>query len=425
MSRRLAYLVARYPKLSETFVADEIEALERQGEALDLYALVRGRDGSAADHRTPFVPGALRCAAGQLHWLLRAPTRLLGLWGRVLWEHRGSGRALLAAAACAAVAPALASRMRRRGTTHVHAQFATHAALVAWAVRRLAGISYSFTAHADDVFVRRPMLGEKVRDAAFVVTISAFNRRFLVEQLGAWARPRIEVLHCGVSTQDFAPLPPPKPPSAEAPFTLLCVGRLEEKKGQVHLVEACRLLAQRGIDFRCLLVGEGSLRPALERARDAAGLGDRLRLLGAQPRARIAALLEQAHVFALPSVATASGRADGIPVALMEAMALARPVVSTRTSGIPELIEDGRSGLLVPPGDAPALADALARLHAEPETARALAEAAHRRVRRHFDLDANVARLRGLFGEAMGEAALPRPLEARIGSAARIGEAGP
>jgi glycosyltransferase involved in cell wall biosynthesis len=233
-----------------------------------------------------------------------------------------------------------------------------------------------------------------------VVAISEYNRRrLLTEQLGV-AASRIRVVRCGVSASRFTPLPAP---TGNAPFTVLCVARLEPKKGHRHLIEACRLLVARGIAVRCWIAGEGRERARLERARDAAGLGTRVVLLGNQSRAEIRGLLADAHVFVLPSVVARDGRRDGIPVALMEAMAMQRPVVSTRISGIPELIDDGISGRLVDPGDAAALADALEQLYRDPARAARMAEYAARRVQERFDLDQNVAQLEQLFCAASAD----------------------
>lgn len=427
MSARVAYLVGRFPKLSESFVADEMDALERQGVAIELYALVRGRAPLAqpgASRRHPSVAGlpSPRWVAAQCYWLLRAPRRLLGIWLVVLRRHCGSPRRLAQPAFAVAAASLLALRMRRARIEHVHAHFATHAALAAWVIQRLTGIPYSFTAHADDVFVRRPMLEQKVREAAFVVTVSEFNRRFLLRELGEPARARLRVVHCGVATDAFAPVQAAAG-GRDVPFTILCVGRLEEKKGQRVLLEACRRLDARGLAFRCQLVGEGREREALLRQRRALGLGDRVELLGARPREQIRELLACADVFVLPSVVAASGRAEGIPVALMEAMAMQRPVVSTRTSGIPELIEDGCSGILVEPGDPEALAEALLALQAEPERAARIAREGRRVVCERFDLHRNAQQLRRLFTESRATDLAGRT-EAPIGAAAGLGEAG-
>jgi glycosyltransferase involved in cell wall biosynthesis len=391
---RIAFLVPRFPKLSETFVTDEMAALERRGATIELYALLAGHDptSSTPSRFSAIVASAPRALAAQLYWLLRRPLPLLRIWQSALREHRSSPRRFAQALLGIGAAGEFALRMRRGGIAHVHAHFATHSALAAWAIGRLAGIPYSFTVHADDLFVRRPMLAEKVGESSFVVAISEFNRRLLVEQLGEWASDRLRLLHCGVEPSTFAPLPPPK---ESEPFTVLCVGRLEPKKGQRHLIEACRQLAERGIAIRCWLVGEGRDRAGLERACRELGLADRIQLWGACPRERVRELMADAHVFALPSVVAEDGRADGIPIALMEAMAMQRPVISSRISGIPELIEHERSGLLVAPGDPTALADALAHVHGDPLRAAQMARAAAAVVRERFDVDESARRLLG------------------------------
>ena len=297
-----------------------------------------------------------------------------------------------------ALASLYALRVERRGVAHVHAHWATHPALGAWVVHRLTGLSYSITTHADDLFVQQTMLAEKARRASFLVAISEYNRRFLIERLGA-AAPRIEVVHCGVATKDLRPI-------AERdgdPFRIACVGRLEEKKGQAILLDACAELVRRGLDLHCDLIGDGRDRIALAARIAELGLGDRVTLHGALPRGPVLAVMAGATVVVLPSVVTATGRRDGVPVALMEAMALARPVVASAVSGIPELVEHERTGLLVAPGNAAALVAALARLLADAGLRRQLGAAGRIRVEQEFDLDRCADRLfELLIGEIDG-----------------------
>lgn len=401
MSLHLAYWVSRFPKVSETFIVDELLALEAAGVELTLHALAVGRGGPVGpevadlDRRCrrlgPLSPGWL-LAQGQ--WFLRAPIRLVGIWGQVLGRHIGAPRALLRAIVAVAHGVAHADSLQRAEVDHVHAHFATHTALAAWVIHRLTGIPYSFTAHADDLFVSRPMLEEKVRDAAFVVTISRFNRDYLREHVAAASETPIEIVRCGVATEAF---PPAAVPAADEPFTIACVARLERKKGHRHLLDACAALVARGVDVRCRLLGDGSERSALASRARQLGLGARVEFLGAGSRDLVREVIAKAHVVVLPSVVDESGRADGVPVSLMEAMAMARPVVTTRVTGIPELVEDGVGGLLVPPGDALALADAIARLRGDPALAARLASGGRRRVLAEYDLHRNVDRLRTLF----------------------------
>jgi len=414
---KVAYLVSRFPKVSETFIVDEILALERRGVSVELFALVRQREAVSHPEAAPLTR---RCQVAslatpglwlaQLTWLVRSPRALLATWARVLWGHRRSPRLFARAIAVVALASLYALRIERSGAAHVHAHWATHPALGAWVVHRLTGLSYSFTAHADDLFVQQTWLAEKARDAAFLVTISEYNRRFLRALLGDTA-PRIEVVHCGVRTAELrAPAQP-----ADGRFRIACVARLEPKKGQAVLIEACAALVQRGIDVHCDLVGAGRDRAALAAQVAARGLGRRVVLHGAQPRERVRALVAGATAVAQPSIVTATGRQDGIPVSLMEAMALERPVVASALSGIPELVLHERSGLLIPPGDARALADALARLAGDPALRQRLGAAGRQRVQQLFDLERSADALCGLFIAQIGArspAARPAALSA-------------
>lgn len=400
MALRVGYVVSRFPKLSETFIVDEIDALERRGTRVELFAFMRGREPWVQAASKPLAEraqhprwGGLGDVAALLRWLLRRPLRLCDVLWTVAVEHAGSPRMGARALVAVAHGAGFALAMERAGVQHVHAHWATWTATCAWVVHRLTGLPYSFTAHADDIFVARPMLARKVEDAAFVVTIADFTRRWLVDRVSPAAAARVEVVHCGLDVSQFTPAPPPDGGRLE----IACVARLEPKKGLLHLVDACRVLRDEGVDFRCRIAGEGRQRGALEARIREHALFDRVELLGAQPREVVRALLLESHVMALPAVVDAEGRADGIPVALMEAQALGRACVATPVSGIPELIEDGRNGLLVAPGDAPALAAALARLAADRALCERLGAEGPRRVRAGFDIDGSAERLQRLM----------------------------
>ena len=235
---KVAYLVSRFPKLSETFIVDEILALERRGVEVELYSLARqarARLASRSASRSRALPRSRRRSrrgsASPSSPGSRARRARCSRSGRACCcEHWRSPRLLARSIATVAFASLHALHMQRCGVAHVHAHWATHPALAAWVVHRLTGLPYSFTAHADDLFVQQSMLREKARRAAFVVAISEYNRRFLTEQLGA-AAPRIEVVHCGVAT---AELRPRRRVRAGGPFRIACVARLEQKKGQAR-----------------------------------------------------------------------------------------------------------------------------------------------------------------------------------------------
>jgi glycosyltransferase involved in cell wall biosynthesis len=240
------------------------------------------------------------------------------------------------------------------------------------------------------------MLCEKVAEASFVVAISRYNQEVIAEECGDAALRTTLVLHCGVDTQRFRPRSAMAPAARPVP-RLLCVGSLHEVKGQQHLIEACRLLRARGLELAVQLVGEGPDRAALARQINEAGLGDRIELTGTRTSVELAELLRGADLVATPSVPSRDGRREGIPVALMEAMATGLPVVASRLSGIPELVEHDKSGLLVEPGDVDGLADAIELLCSEPALRKRLGRAAREKVLSEFDLNANAAALAELF----------------------------
>jgi colanic acid/amylovoran biosynthesis glycosyltransferase len=209
------------------------------------------------------------------------------------------------------------------------------------------------------------------------------------------------VIRCGVDTRVFSP-PVARP--ADGPLQIVCIGTLHEVKGQTHLIEACRLLREAGLRFTCRLVGEGPDREALETRIAAAGLSRQVELVGARTRPEIATMLRDADVLVLPSVPTSRGQREGLPVVLMEAMSAGLPVVASGISGIPELVEDGVTGLLVPPGQPVAIAAAVERLGHDPTLRRRLGAAARERVLADFDVDRNAAALAARFARSRDEA---------------------
>lgn len=397
---RVAYVMSRFPKISETFILYEILALEALGVAVEVFPLVREREpiqhreatrlANAAHHLRPFSLAVLRA---QWYWLRRRPRAYASVWLAAIRGNITSPRFLARAMVVVPLAAAFARDMRELRVHHIHAHWATHPALAAYAASRLTGIPYSFTAHAHDIYVERPMLREKIERARFVVTISEYNRRFLEDLYGSVAADRLLVIHCGTDPELFRP--PDARPSG--PWTMVCVASLQPQKGQSHLVEACRQLTASGLEVRCLLVGDGESRGALTEQIRQAGLGSVVQLLGQQPRHRVVELLGAADVVVQPSVVLASGKMEGIPVALMEALAMERPVVATSISGVPELVEDGVTGLLVDQGDPGQLAAALLRLHADEALAKRLGRAGRVRVVKAFNLHRSAAELARRF----------------------------
>jgi glycosyltransferase involved in cell wall biosynthesis len=420
---RVGYLMSWYPAVTETFILHEMLQLLRLGVNIEIFPLL----GAATEVQHP---GAEELAGrvqyhralsseflvAQLYWLLRRPGRYLRTWACALLGNARSLGFLVRALVVVPRAALIARRMQRRGVRHVHAHWATHPALAAFVVQELTGIGYSFTAHAHDLYLDRTMLRPKFEAARFVVTISEFNRALLCRLFGSAAFAKAVVIPCGVDPRLFRPRPQR---TVDGMFRIACVAGLRDYKGHRWLLDACAILEARGVPFRCVLVGDGPERGRIEERIAAAGLGGRVWLLGNQPQDRIRVLIDESDVMALPSVVTERGMMDGVPVALMEAMAAAVPVISTRVSGIPELVQDGRTGLLVPEKDARALADALERLFRDAGLARRLAARGRERVLRHYNLIRNARRLRDhLMAAVEGRAtpALERSVRARLDS---------
>jgi glycosyltransferase involved in cell wall biosynthesis len=398
----VAYVMSRFPKISETFILTEILGLERHGVRVEVYPLLRERPRlvhpeaaalAARAHYLPLLSPAV--LASQAHWLARRPRAYLGALRDVA---RGTFGSLNFFAGGLAIFPKVAHAarlMEASGVTHVHCHFANHPALAGLVIGRLTGLPYSFTAHGSDLHVERRMLPEKVEEAAFVATVSGYNRQIILRECRGRFEQKVHVIHAGVDTELFAPHRNGHVPTG--PLRVLCVGTLHEVKGQVHLIDACNLLAEQGVEIKCRLVGDGPDRRLLERRIAATGLAARVSLVGGRTRPQVAAELAAADVLVAPSVRTKAGKREGIPVALVEAMSSGLPVVASDLSGIPELVEHGVSGLLVPPRDPAALAAALRALHDDRSLGPRLGAAARRRVLAEFDAERSVQELVGHF----------------------------
>lgn len=411
----VAVVVSRFPLVTETFVLREIDELERQAQPVRLVPLLRERPAVVHPEVRPwlrralFTPWLSRAIVGaNLRALTRYPGRYPGLLLRLVAGTVTRPGVLVRTLALFPKAVYLGERLEAEGVRHLHAHFATYPATVAWVASRLFGLTFSFTVHAHDLFVHRALLEPKVKEARFVRAISRFNRVYLERLYPAARSPdegpeKVTVIHMGIEPERYEP--PDDPPyddrrddglmgetgiSLGDPARLLCVAALKPYKGLPVLLAACEALVRDGRDVVCEVVGEGPDRRALEREirhRGLSGEGqrERVRLVGALPQEEVARRLARTDVFVLPSVVAKDGQMEGLPVVLMEALAARRPTVATRLSGIPELVEDGVTGLLVDPGDPQALATAVARLLDDRELASRLAEAGRRRVEAEYD----------------------------------------
>ena len=415
MNQPIAYLVSRFPKLTETFILYEMQALEALGARIELFPLIRHKEEvihpeahnwiKRARYRKWYSPRAL---FSQLYWLWRSPSVVLGIWFEILSEYRSKPRYLLRYLLTTYLAFDFAREMQKIGIGHIHAHWATYPTTAAYIVSRLTGIPYSLTAHAHDIYVDQTMLEKKINAAAFTITISEHNRQYLQQHIGIKAPDRIQVLHCGVDTKVFKP----SERSLKGLFTIIAIAALEEKKGHRYLIEALQSFSTRGWPFRCLLIGEGPQRSSIEAQIHQAGLQDRVTLMGGQSRSRVIELLGNADVMVLPSIRLESGKQEGIPVALMEGMAMGLPVIASRISGVPELVIDGVNGVLVPEKDAQALTSALIELYQDADYRRELGSRAREKVLTEFDLARTTASLYSLIKQDRGGSKPSRPIDA-------------
>lgn len=402
---RIGYLGRVLPVLSETFVVREIAALRALGVRIKAFSLYRPEAATAHPEAPDLArevevfwrPASPLFWLAHLFFLFRHPRRYFyclsrfALWAPEPWRNRRRCLAFFL------VAPYAAWRMRRAGIQHLHAHFASAPASVALTAAHLAGISFSFTVHAYDIFIDRLLLPVKLAAAAFVASISRFNIGYLQANFPeAAARARLKLVRNGLDPQRFRPIPHP----AGIPPLILAVGRLVETKGFHLLVEACARLRQNSTACRCLIVGEG---PEAERLKNLVadlGLEDRVELPGRLQPAALLPYFRRTDLLAMPACVRQCDQ-DGIPTVLIEALALEIPVVATLVSGIPELVIDGVTGLLVEPDDPAALAAALARLLTDRALARRLAAAGRALVVQEFNSRRSAARMAELFAEAI------------------------
>lgn len=393
--------MTKFPTITETFVLYEILELERLGLSVEIFPVMREVDTAFHPEAQALVERAhyqkffaWRTLADQFHWLIKRPLRFLKTWVTVVVGNLASPKFLGRTLAVTPLAMSWARKVQALDIEHVHAHFATHAATIGYVIHQLTDVPYSITAHAHDIYVDRSMLVTKLRAAAFIVTISDHNRRLLEALYGPTVASKVHVIHCGVDTNLFEPAPAP---DENELLTIVCVAGLREMKGQRYLVEACRILKAQGVGFECLLVGEGEGRPLLEDMIARYDLAGQVMLLGAKPRPEVSEIVQNCDIFVLPSVILKSGKMEGIPVSLMEAMAAGKPVISTEISGIPELIEHQRTGLLIPEHDAEALAAAIMHLAEDTSLRQAYGAFGRQHVLNEFDLEKNTHQLFSLF----------------------------
>jgi colanic acid/amylovoran biosynthesis glycosyltransferase len=386
-----AYLFERFPSFTQTFCFREVEEMMRQGMGAAIYSIREAEEGSAADASLPgrvqYMPKddelnkAVRDARAA-HLIHSDVWDVFSGWG-----DRGDKTRLYEAAW-------LGLELKRRRIRHVHVHFAGIAARTAYWIKQFYGIGYSFTGHANDIFCETDFpvsLDELVKEARMVVTVTEFSRDWLRKRCPEWA-VKIERVYNGIHPEEFV-----RADFSAEPPEIVSVGRLIEKKGFGELIAACAMLRQRGVEFRCRIIGSGPLEEKLRRQIAEAGLAKLVTLEGARAEAEVIAFLKRARVFALACTHDPDGGSDNLPTVIMEAMAAGLPVVSTRVAGVPEMIDDGKTGRLLDEHDVAGIAAALEGLLLDAEMARRSGAAGREMVERKFATEKTTGDLKHLL----------------------------
>jgi glycosyltransferase involved in cell wall biosynthesis len=396
MKKKIAYIISRFPTVSETFILYEMIELTKLGMEIDVFPLIHQKGSvihtevESIAHKVHYPAlFSLHTIRDHFFWFRKKPGIYLKTIFQALLKNVRSLKFFSRAIIVILLSAQVARKMEQLGTQHIHAHSATHPTLMAYIVQQLTGVPYSFTAHSSDIYFNQTMLKEKINCARFVVTISKYNVDFLRGVSPEIPAQKIHVIHCGIDPAKFRVEPVQQ--LNTSPFTMICVGRLEKIKGHQYLIEACGQLKAQNIDFHCYLVGDGELQTRVQEEIDRLGLVDHVELLGFQTHDKVIELLGQVDALVLPSLS------EGIPVAVMEGMASGLPIVATAVTGVPELVEDGVTGLLVPSKDSPALAEAIITLCNSPERRAQMGRAGRKKVLNEFNLQKSAMELYSAF----------------------------
>jgi colanic acid/amylovoran biosynthesis glycosyltransferase len=400
---KIAYMMSRFPKITETFVLYEMVAVMQLGIAVEIYPLMREHTTTMHPEAVPLVEQAhftahisLEIILTNLRALVSQPRTYFLTLFTSLRATLGSRRFFTGILAFYPKSVYLAYKMQAAGITHIHAHFASFPAATAYIIHQFTDIPYSFTAHGSDLHRDQHMLYEKIHDSKFVATISKYNHQILLSYCDESDVEKVRIIHCGVDVDAFKP---DNNYGDTNTLNLLCIGTLHEVKGQKYLIQACARLKESGIKFQCHFIGDGPDETVLQEEVAHKNLSDEITFHGRLLRSEVIRILSQADIVITPSVPTNDGRREGIPVVIMEAMAFGIPVIASDLSGIPELIDPNINGILVPPGDVDAIATAIERLISKPNLRRKLGTNGRQKIIDEFNLDENARILSELFEE--------------------------
>jgi glycosyltransferase involved in cell wall biosynthesis len=410
---KIAMLVSRFPKVNDTYQLREMNALEKMGVPIELFSLVHHQEGTVHDEAKSLDSRAHyfkllspEVIKAQLTWLRRDPSGYLAAWKWGIRENKSAPDFFLRTFVLTPIAAAMALRMEALGIEHVHAHFATYPTHAALVIKRLTGIPYSFTGHAHDIQVRHEGLQDKLAEAEFYFCCTRDGAEQLRLSFGEAAESKGHVVYHGLDIDQFRFLEP-NPDHGDRPLRIVVVASFEPCKGHAYLIEACRILKQRGIETEVKLIG-GELANApgfldeLKQQTNSAGLSDSIDFVGKVNSTKVREWIEWSDIGCLACCRAPDGHQDGIPNFLTECLSSGRPVVSSLQAGVMELVTDGVEGLLVRTRDSEALAGALQRMKEHPELRAEMGRAGRDKVEREHNVTVNTNRLHEIYLEEVG-----------------------
>jgi glycosyltransferase involved in cell wall biosynthesis len=397
---KIGYIVSLFPCWSETFIINELVELKKRGIGLTIFSIRKDFEKFTQEKARQFIKDTrytkkIGIVLSLFFWFIRRPLVILGLFIMVLGKRYNNFKEFTKHIWCIVVASFFARIAKKEGIEHLHAHFATYPAFTAFAINKLTGIPYTFTCHAHDIFLDKTFLKEVIAGAKTVVTISDYNKRYIVDYCGNGVADKISVIHCGLNLSDFQLARAKKDGGRK---NIVSIGRFTEMKGFEYLIKACNRLKE-SIDFKCRIIGEGPFKNQLQNLIDTSGLNKYVALEGVQDNQKVRVVLNEADIFVLPSVWSEKDGQDGIPVVLMEAMASGVPVVASRLSGIPELVIDKSTGLLVEPRDEAGLAQKIMELTNDSILQKELVLNARRKIEQEFNAERSADSLINLFSQ--------------------------
>lgn len=394
---KVGYIMSRFPHLPETFILREMIEMEKLGWEIALCPLIIQNQPVVHPQAQPFLNRAFKLPFlspaqifSNFRMWLKDPWLYLSTFLKVFKGNLSNVKFLIRALVVFPISVQMAELMQKENVRHIHAHYATHPALAAWVIHRLTRIPYSIAIHAHDIYTEKAMLQTKLEDAVFIAAISEFNRNYLINLYGSKLGEKISVIHCGVIPEDYIEI---KSANSFDILKIVSTGSLQPYKGQKFLIDACRLLKERGIPFHCQIIGGGELFSSLSNQISSLGLENSVELLGSRTQSEVSNLLANANCYVQPSIITMSGKMEGIPVSIMEAMVCSIPVIATSISGIPELVQHKITGLLVPPEDANELVNALEWIRENPDETRRIVQNGRDLIINQFNLHKNVKQL--------------------------------